>query len=139
MRRWLQGYRLTNRFAICRSHIFVESSTQFSYINNYYIKHIMLPMKIVPTCWKIGLASTFRWSNSQCRHSNAWSVAQKTIDGNLKTINDEGTWKKERIIAGKQGAHIRVQNSDRRVINFCANNYLGLSVRFVSLNNVLYI
>ncbi|KAI2809777.1 hypothetical protein BLOT_000929 [Blomia tropicalis] len=87
----------------------------------------MLPMKIVPTCWKIGLASTFRWSNSQCRHSNAWSVAQKTIDGNLKTINDEGTWKKERIIAGKQGAHIRVQNSDRRVINFCANNYLGLS------------
>lgn len=58
----------------------------------------------------------------------AWSTAKKSIEDNLKTIQDEGTWKKERIITTKQGAHIQVDNKQRNIINFCANNYLGLSV-----------
>lgn len=68
------------------------------------------------------------------RASHAWTAtAQKAIKGNLKTIEEEGTWKKERIITGRQGAHIRVEKRDSSVINFCANNYLGLSVRILFL------
>ena len=64
-----------------------------------------------------------------CRQSHAWTnTAQKAINNSLKTIEEEGTWKKERIITGRQGAHIRVEQKDSKVINFCANNYLGLSV-----------
>ncbi len=43
----------------------------------------------------------------------------------LKEIKDSGLYKTERIIASPQGAEITV--GGRTVINFCANNYLGLS------------
>lgn len=46
-----------------------------------------------------------------------------------KEINDiklAGLYKKERIIVTPQGADIKV-NNNQEVINFCANNYLGLS------------
>ncbi len=43
----------------------------------------------------------------------------------LAEIRDAGLWKHERIIASAQAAHIAV--GGREVINFCANNYLGLS------------
>ena len=43
----------------------------------------------------------------------------------LQTIEDNGIFKKERIITSQQGAEITVNGE--RVLNFCANNYLGLS------------
>jgi len=43
----------------------------------------------------------------------------------LEEIRAAGTWKEERIIQSPQGAEIEV--GGRRVLNFCANNYLGLS------------
>lgn len=43
----------------------------------------------------------------------------------LKEIDANGLYKRERLIQGPQGNHIRV--SDKEVLNFCANNYLGLS------------
>jgi glycine C-acetyltransferase len=43
----------------------------------------------------------------------------------LAEIRDSGLWKHERVIASAQGAHITV--GGREVLNFCANNYLGLS------------
>ncbi|NJM90847.1 MAG: glycine C-acetyltransferase [Myxococcales bacterium] len=43
----------------------------------------------------------------------------------LSEIRSAGLWKHERIIETKQGAHIRTQGKE--VLNFCANNYLGLS------------
>jgi glycine C-acetyltransferase len=48
----------------------------------------------------------------------------------LADIRAAGLYKSERIIATPQGAHIRIQAADgsqRAVLNFCANNYLGLS------------
>ena len=48
----------------------------------------------------------------------------------LAGIRAAGLYKAERIIATPQGAHIRIQTpdgSERAVLNFCANNYLGLS------------
>ncbi len=44
----------------------------------------------------------------------------------LDGIRESGLWKTERIIASPQGAEITLADG-RKVINFCANNYLGLS------------
>ena len=43
----------------------------------------------------------------------------------LQTIEENGIFKKERIITSPQGAEIVVNGE--KVLNFCANNYLGLS------------
>ena len=43
----------------------------------------------------------------------------------LQEIKDAGLFKQERIIESEQGAEITVNG--RKVLNFCANNYLGLS------------
>jgi len=45
----------------------------------------------------------------------------------LRDIREAGLEKCERTILGPQGASIRLRESDRPVLNFCANNYLGLS------------
>jgi glycine C-acetyltransferase len=47
------------------------------------------------------------------------------LQNELNTIQENGLYKKERIITSPQGAEITV-NSET-VLNFCANNYLGLS------------
>ena len=44
----------------------------------------------------------------------------------LQTIEDSGIFKKERIITSEQGAEITISTGET-VLNFCANNYLGLS------------
>ena len=43
-----------------------------------------------------------------------------------EALHEQGLFKRERIIEGPQGAVIRVQGG-REVLNFCANNYLGLA------------
>ena len=48
------------------------------------------------------------------------------LEGALRDIRSSGLYKDERIIAGPQGAHIELQDG-RKVLNLCANNYLGLS------------
>lgn len=47
------------------------------------------------------------------------------IANELEEIKASGLYKTERIITGPQGAEIEVNG--RKVLNFCANNYLGLS------------
>ena len=44
----------------------------------------------------------------------------------LTSIENAGLYKNERIIVSPQGAVIRVADG-KEVLNFCANNYLGLS------------
>lgn len=50
---------------------------------------------------------------------------QQHLQNELNTIEQNGIFKKERIITSPQGAEITVNGET--VINFCANNYLGLS------------
>jgi glycine C-acetyltransferase len=45
----------------------------------------------------------------------------------LKQIREQGLFKEEWPILGEQGPEIRVEGRAERVLNFCANNYLGLS------------
>ncbi len=51
---------------------------------------------------------------------------QPVLEKELVSIREAGLFKKERIIATPQGADIKTQDG-KEVINFCANNYLGLS------------
>ncbi len=51
---------------------------------------------------------------------------QQHLQVELKAIEDAGLYKNERIIVTPQRAEIKVQ-SGQQVLNFCANNYLGLS------------
>ncbi|MCB1581892.1 MAG: glycine C-acetyltransferase [Marinicella sp.] len=44
----------------------------------------------------------------------------------IQSIKDEGLYKSERIITSPQSAHIELPGG-QKVINFCANNYLGLA------------
>jgi len=55
-----------------------------------------------------------------------YGAFQQHLQAELKTIEDNGLYKKERIIVTPQDAVIRLQDNTE-VINFCANNYLGLS------------
>ncbi|WP_294821872.1 glycine C-acetyltransferase [uncultured Flavobacterium sp.] len=48
------------------------------------------------------------------------------LQSELENIKQNGLYKKERIIASPQGAEITL-DSGQKVLNFCANNYLGLS------------
>ena len=50
---------------------------------------------------------------------------QEHLQNELNTIQQNGLYKKERIITSPQGAEIIVNGET--VLNFCANNYLGLS------------
>ncbi len=48
------------------------------------------------------------------------------LNAELKSIEEAGLYKRERIITSPQGAEIEL-NTGQKVLNFCANNYLGLS------------
>jgi glycine C-acetyltransferase len=48
------------------------------------------------------------------------------LAGEIERIRQDSLFKEERIITSPQGAHIKV-TPGREVLNFCANNYLGLA------------
>jgi glycine C-acetyltransferase len=51
------------------------------------------------------------------------------LNAELQSIKNDGLFKRERLIRSKQAADIIVteNGTERKVINFCANNYLGLA------------
>lgn len=53
------------------------------------------------------------------------SITLADISSELEAIRAQSLWKVERPILGHQSAHIRVKSGE--VLNFCANNYLGLA------------
>jgi glycine C-acetyltransferase len=52
---------------------------------------------------------------------------EDAVAAELQRIRDQGLFKEEWPILGQQGAAIRVEGRREPVLNFCANNYLGLS------------
>jgi glycine C-acetyltransferase len=52
--------------------------------------------------------------------------AQQQVRAELDQIRADGLYKTERVIESPQGSSIRVQDG-KEVLNFCANNYLGLA------------
>ncbi|NPV13999.1 glycine C-acetyltransferase [candidate division WOR-3 bacterium] len=61
----------------------------------------------------------------------AYGSIKSFLQNELKTVRDQGLYKEERYIHGPQGAKIAVEYPEgapqKEVLNFCANNYLGLS------------
>ncbi len=55
-----------------------------------------------------------------------YATLQPDLKQQLQEIKDAGLFKKERIITSPQGAEIETDEAGE-VLNFCANNYLGLS------------
>ena len=51
---------------------------------------------------------------------------ESQLSATLDEIRDAGLFKSERLIEGSQSAHIKLADG-REVLNFCANNYLGLA------------
>ncbi|WP_313385882.1 glycine C-acetyltransferase [Chishuiella sp.] len=51
---------------------------------------------------------------------------QQHLQTQLNDLEEQGLFKKERIIASPQSAEITLENG-KKLLNFCANNYLGLS------------
>jgi 7-keto-8-aminopelargonate synthetase-like enzyme len=48
------------------------------------------------------------------------------LQSELQSIEENGIFKTERIITSPQGAEITISTGEK-VLNFCSNNYLGLS------------
>jgi glycine C-acetyltransferase len=61
------------------------------------------------------------------RVSTLTQVIDKRLNPELESIRQAGTWKTERIISTSQSSHIKVEHSTNELLNFCANNYLGLA------------
>ncbi|WCM40876.1 glycine C-acetyltransferase [Flavobacterium sp. CBA20B-1] len=55
-----------------------------------------------------------------------YGAIKEFLQNEIDTIKENGLYKKERIITSPQGAEISI-NTGETVLNFCANNYLGLS------------
>lgn len=55
-----------------------------------------------------------------------YETLKPVLEKELENIKNAGLYKKERIIVSPQGADIKL-DTGAEVINFCANNYLGLS------------
>ena len=55
-------------------------------------------------------------------------VLDNTMQEVMDSIHEAGTFKPERVITTRQAADIKVAGMSKNILNFCANNYLGLSV-----------
>ena len=75
---------------------------------------------------KGGVSPFFIYVNLLPKFKSMYGKFQKQLQNELQAIKEAGLFKKERIIVNPQGANIKISSGDD-VINFCANNYLGLS------------
>ena len=60
------------------------------------------------------------------------------LEAEIQSIKDAGLYKQERVIITPQAADIKTDDG-REVINFCANNYLGLSNIFLNKKSYRFI
>ncbi len=56
-----------------------------------------------------------------------YGAIRQHLESELISIEQAGLMKRERIITSQQGPEIFVEGREKPVLNFCANNYLGLS------------
>ena len=79
------------------------------------------------------ISTILKSASVQLKHarcSSAVAAMKQVVGDELNSIRDAGTWKHERVITTPQGAQIKVKGQGKEILNFCANNYLGLSVSY---------
>lgn len=72
-----------------------------------------------------------RYSSANYLHrelSTATQSFRTILQKQLDDIHAAGTYKNERVITSPQNTVINIEGSSAGVINFCANNYLGMAV-----------
>ena len=69
---------------------------------------------------------TFEAIKTNIKISDMYGKFQDFLKTELQSIKDAGLYKSERIIVTPQDAEIKLATGET-VLNFCANNYLGLS------------
>lgn len=69
--------------------------------------------------------------NRSASNSAACLAFRSILQKNICDIEQAGTFKRERIIQSPQETSIRVAGSEGAILNFCANNYLGLAVSYI--------
>lgn len=98
----------------------------------------------------LGLNQALLGNSFQTRNSVSTKSSHgkgKVVDGKAKVrevcqsvlteLRNEGLLKNERVITSKQGTHIDVRGQNGKILNFCANNYLGLAVSICALSYVI--
>jgi glycine C-acetyltransferase len=88
-----------------------------------YLRTLRQAKSACPLCL---LCEKFRPNFTPQNHPTMYGNIQTRLKQELEEIQKAGLFKKERIITSPQGADIQLE-SGQEVINFCANNYLGLS------------
>jgi len=85
-------------------------------------------------CAKSLLTASFSRCHPALRYSAGAALPKlrSELSKQLEEIEAAGTFKHERVITSKQSNLIYVKGRDDPVLNFCANNYLGLSVSTVN-------
>jgi len=68
----------------------------------------------------------FHEGSQRIKYKPMYNNYKEHLDKTLNEIREAGLYKNERIIVSPQGAEIEL-NTGQKVLNFCANNYLGLS------------
>ncbi|XP_077068034.1 2-amino-3-ketobutyrate coenzyme A ligase, mitochondrial isoform X1 [Siphateles boraxobius] len=88
-----------------------------------------MSLRTAVRCLRAPLRSVFQpcAAANASRPYSAAAQALRVLESELDSIRAAGTWKGERVITSKQGPHINVDGSTGDILNFCANNYLGLS------------
>ena len=66
-------------------------------------------------------------SAAQLRFQSTLSQIRTQVGYELQAIKAAGTYKHERVITSPQLARVTIKGRDTPLLNFCANNYLGLS------------
>merc|ERR1712142_893975 len=70
---------------------------------------------------------TLARTSQQIRYQSASAAVNKRLEQDLEAIKEAGTWKTEKVITTAQNVSVNVEGSKGSILNFCANNYLGLS------------
>jgi len=73
------------------------------------------------------LAADYITVSQAVNQSVAAAATRDRLQADLDSIKEAGTWKSERVITSQQDVSINVEGSEASILNFCANNYLGLS------------
>mmetsp|Transcript_48584 Transcript_48584/g.113763 ORF Transcript_48584/g.113763 Transcript_48584/m.113763 type:complete len:438 (+) Transcript_48584:62-1375(+) len=90
------------------------------------VRALSSPCAIVPRAGQLQHGSLQKRAVTATAASDLPSF-HKVLQQQLTEMREAGTYKVERVLTGKQDNRVHVEGLKEPVVNFCANNYLGLS------------
>ncbi|XP_051573198.1 2-amino-3-ketobutyrate coenzyme A ligase, mitochondrial-like isoform X3 [Myxocyprinus asiaticus] len=122
---WLLFLRLHNYINPLSTSL---SSSPYFYCGHFFDSGVEMSLRTAVYRLSTPFRSVLQYCTTNTKRPYAAvSQALSVLENELDSIRAAGTWKGERVITSKQGPHINVDCSKGDILNFCANNYLGLS------------